>query len=69
MERPTLLGVEGDTDMPLEVSDVAFHQRLGRLVEKLDDKQSWHALIDLLREVVHFDNWVAMIFWPNGKPQ
>ncbi|MFM0239018.1 helix-turn-helix transcriptional regulator [Paraburkholderia phytofirmans] len=55
--------------MPLEVSDVAFHQRLGRLVEKLDDKQFWHALIDLLRKVVHFDNWVAMIFWPNGKPQ
>ncbi|MFM0500935.1 helix-turn-helix transcriptional regulator [Paraburkholderia caffeinilytica] len=55
--------------MQLDVSDVAFHQRLGRLVEKLDDKQFWHALIDLLRKVVHFDNWVVVIFWPNGKPQ
>jgi DNA-binding CsgD family transcriptional regulator len=55
--------------MQLEVSDVAFHQRLGRLVEKLDDKQFWHALIDLLRKVVHVDNWVVMIFWPNGTPQ
>lgn len=55
--------------MQLEVSDVAFHQRLGRLVEKLDDKQFWQALIDLLRKVVHVDNWVVMIFWPNGTPQ
>jgi DNA-binding CsgD family transcriptional regulator len=55
--------------MQLEVSDVAFHQRLGRLVEKLDDKQFWHALIDLLRKVVHVDNWVVMVFWPNGTPQ
>lgn len=55
--------------MQLEVSDVAFHQRLGRLVEKLDDKRFWHALIDLLRSVVHFENWGAMIFWPNAKPQ
>lgn len=55
--------------MQLEVSDVAFHQRLGRLVEKLDDKQFWQALIDLLRKVVHVDNWVVMIFWTNGTPQ
>jgi DNA-binding CsgD family transcriptional regulator len=69
MGRPTLLGVVGETDMQLDVSDVAFHQRLGRLVEKLDDKQFWHALIDLLRRVAHFDNWVVIVFWPNGKPQ
>lgn len=55
--------------MQVEVSDVAFHQRLGRLVQKLDDKQFWTALTDLLRGVVHFDNWVAVIFWPNGKPR
>ncbi|MFM0040970.1 helix-turn-helix transcriptional regulator [Paraburkholderia sediminicola] len=55
--------------MQLEVADVAFHQRLGRLVEKLDDRQFWPALIDLLRRVVHFDNWVVMVFWPAGKPQ
>jgi hypothetical protein len=48
---------------------VAFHQRLGRLIEKLDEKQFWHALMDLLRSVLEFDNWVVVIFWPNGKPQ
>lgn len=55
--------------MALEVGDVAFHQRLGRLVEKLDHKQFWRALFDLLRKVVHFDDPVAMAFWPNRKPQ
>jgi len=55
--------------MQLEVSDVAFHHRLGRLVEKLDDKQFWPALMDLLRSVVEFDNWVVVVFWPQGKPQ
>ena len=55
--------------MQFEVSDVAFHNRLGRLIEKLDDKQFWHALTDLLRGVVQFDNWVAVIFWPDRNPQ
>lgn len=55
--------------MQLDASDVAFHQRLGRLVQKLDDKQFWTALTDLLRGVIQFDNWVAVIFWPNNKPR
>lgn len=55
--------------MQLDVSDVAFHQRLGRLVQKLDDKQFWTALTDLLRGVTHFDNWVAVIFWTGDKPR
>jgi DNA-binding CsgD family transcriptional regulator len=55
--------------MQLEVSDVAFHQRLGRLIEKLDDQRFWQALVDLLRSVVHFDNWVVVVFWPDGKPK
>jgi DNA-binding CsgD family transcriptional regulator len=55
--------------MKLDVADVAFHQRLGRLIERLDDGQFWNALIDLLRGAVQFDNWVAMIFSPADKPR
>lgn len=55
--------------MKLDVADVAFHQRLGRLVERIDDGQFWHALVDLLRGVVRFDNWVAMAFSPTAKPR
>ncbi|WP_028218637.1 helix-turn-helix domain-containing protein [Paraburkholderia oxyphila] len=55
--------------MKLDVADVAFHQRLGRLIERLDDHQFWNALIDLLRGVVRFDNWVAMVYSPTLKPR
>lgn len=54
--------------MKLETTDIAFHQRLGRLIERLDDPQFWNALIDLLRGVVQFDNWVVMVFSPIRKP-
>jgi DNA-binding CsgD family transcriptional regulator len=55
--------------MKLDVADVAFHQRLGRLIERIDDGQFWNALIDVLRGMVSFDNWVAMIFSPVDKPR
>ncbi|WP_028224283.1 helix-turn-helix domain-containing protein [Paraburkholderia ferrariae] len=55
--------------MKLDVADVAFHQRLGRLIERIDDGQFWNALVDVLRGIVQFDNWVAMIFSPADKPR
>jgi DNA-binding CsgD family transcriptional regulator len=55
--------------MKLDVSEVAFHQRLGRLAERIDDVQFWHALVDLLRGAVRFDNWVALAFGPTAKPR
>ncbi|MGU7783547.1 LuxR C-terminal-related transcriptional regulator [Burkholderia sp. PU8-34] len=54
--------------MRLDIADLAFHQRLGRLIERIDDRQFWNALIDLLRGAVQVDNWVAMVFSPTHKP-
>nr|WP_218884192.1 helix-turn-helix transcriptional regulator [Burkholderia guangdongensis] len=39
------------------------------MIERLDDRQFWNALIDLLRGAVPFDNWVAMVFSPTRKPR
>ncbi|PAK14497.1 helix-turn-helix transcriptional regulator [Burkholderia ubonensis] len=55
--------------MRVDVADVAFHQRLGRLFERLDSRQFWNALAELLHSAVLFDNWVAMVFSPSAKPR
>lgn len=55
--------------MKVDVADVAFHQRLGRLFERLGSGQFWNALAELLHSAVQFDNWVAMVYSPSTKPR
>ncbi|MDN0077627.1 helix-turn-helix transcriptional regulator [Crenobacter sp. SG2303] len=54
--------------MLLSVSELAFHQRLGRLIDNLEDDAFWPQLASLLGEVVEFDTWVAMLFRPVHPP-
>jgi len=54
--------------MLLSVSELAFHQRLGRLIDSLDKDAFWSQLTGLLSEVVEFDTWVAMLFRPTHPP-
>ncbi|MCW3479418.1 helix-turn-helix transcriptional regulator [Neisseriaceae bacterium JH1-16] len=48
--------------MLLDVAELAFHQRLGRLINSQDDDCFWPTLAGFLREVAEFDTWVAMLF-------
>ncbi|MDE2240287.1 MAG: helix-turn-helix transcriptional regulator [Rhodospirillales bacterium] len=53
----------------MPVSDLAFHQRLARVMENLHHEGFWPALIAFLRHAVIFDSWVALIFRPEKSPQ
>ncbi|GGP21589.1 helix-turn-helix transcriptional regulator [Silvimonas iriomotensis] len=48
--------------MLLDVAELAFHQRLGRLINSQGEAAFWPALAGFLREVVEFDTWVAVLF-------
>ncbi|WP_199051891.1 helix-turn-helix transcriptional regulator [Aquitalea sp. ASV15] len=54
--------------MQLAVADLAFHQRLGRLMEKLGEPGFWPALARLLADVITFDTWVVLLFQPEQAP-
>lgn len=54
--------------MLLPVTDLAFHQRLGHLVERLDSGQFWPSLATFLRRLVPFDSWVALVFRVGNPP-
>ncbi|SCK29421.1 response regulator transcription factor [Vogesella sp. LIG4] len=54
--------------MQLNVADLAFHQRLGRLVDSLDNESFWQHLAAFLREQLVFDTWVAVLFRPGVPP-
>jgi len=54
--------------MTIDVASLAFHQRLGRLIDKLGDSALWPALARLLAEVAHFDTWVVMLFRADLPP-
>ncbi|MDE1882655.1 MAG: helix-turn-helix transcriptional regulator [Rhodospirillales bacterium] len=51
------------------VSDLAFHQRLARVMEHIGGDGFWPALSAFLRHGVRFDSWVAMIFRAALSPQ
>ncbi len=51
------------------VSDLAFHQRLARVMEHIGDEGFWPALAAFLRHGVGFDSWVSMIFRADQSPQ
>ncbi|MGE4482848.1 helix-turn-helix transcriptional regulator [Acidocella sp.] len=50
------------------ISDLIFHQRLGRVLEHLGDEGFWAALAGVLRHSTAFDSWVALIFRPGRSP-
>jgi DNA-binding CsgD family transcriptional regulator len=54
--------------MRLEVAELAFHQRLGRLIDGLHEERFWPTLAGFLREAASFDTWVAMLFRPAQAP-
>jgi DNA-binding CsgD family transcriptional regulator len=54
--------------MMFSVADLAFHQRLGLLIDKLGEASLWPALVKLLREVAQFDTWVVMLFRADQAP-
>jgi DNA-binding CsgD family transcriptional regulator len=54
--------------MELSVADLAFHQRLARLMDCLDNDLFWPAVARFLRERVAFNCWTSMIFQAGRSP-
>ncbi|MBE7729330.1 helix-turn-helix transcriptional regulator [Komagataeibacter sp. FXV3] len=52
----------------MEVSDLAFHAALGKLVGDVGNADFWRRLTTFLHRQVAFDTWVAMIFQPGHRP-
>ncbi|GBQ64401.1 LuxR family transcriptional regulator [Komagataeibacter swingsii DSM 16373] len=52
----------------MQVSDLAFHAALGKLVADVGHADFWWRLTTFLRRQVAFDTWVAMIFQPGRRP-
>ncbi len=55
-------------DLLLPVADIAFHKRLGRLLQQIDRASFWGALTDFLRGHLTFNTWVSMLFRPAMPP-
>lgn len=53
----------------IPISDLAFHQRLGRVLDQLGHETFWEALANFLSYSVRFDTWVALIFLPQKPPE
>ena len=51
------------------LSDLTFHQRLGKLVTQLGRDSFWSGMLAFLRHDILFDSAVALIFRPNQSPQ
>ncbi|WP_293761943.1 helix-turn-helix transcriptional regulator [uncultured Aquitalea sp.] len=54
--------------MLIPVTELAFHQRLGRLMAALPAGEFWPELARFLGEAAAFDTWVAMLFHPGRSP-
>ncbi len=54
--------------MWLTVAELAFHQRLARLIGKLGEEGFWPVLAGMLGDVARFDTWVAVMFRPGLSP-
>ncbi|HEX7390595.1 MAG TPA: helix-turn-helix transcriptional regulator [Acidiphilium sp.] len=50
------------------MTDLAFHQRLGHLVDRLDSAEFWPSLATFLGKFVQFDSWVVLIFRTGAPP-
>lgn len=51
------------------LSDLAFHQRLGKVVAQLGQDSFWSGLISFLRHDILVDSAVTLIFRQNQSPQ
>lgn len=54
--------------MQIAIADLAFHQKLGRLLEQLGERRFWPVLASLLGEFVAFDTWVVLLFQADQPP-
>lgn len=54
--------------MLLNSEDLTFHQRLGHLLDKVGGEEFWPPFAAFLREHIHFDSWVIMIFQQDNPP-
>jgi DNA-binding CsgD family transcriptional regulator len=61
----TVLGLE---PMMISVSELAFHQRLGRVLDQAKGDGFWPAFSAFLRYGIAFDSWVAMIYREDMAP-
>lgn len=53
----------------LSLSDLVFHQRLGKLAGQIGQDGFWAALLTFLRHEIPFNSAVALIFRANQSPQ
>ena len=54
--------------MQIAVSDLAFHHRLGKLLEQLGEPRFWPVLASFLGEIATFDTWVVLLFQAQLPP-
>lgn len=54
--------------MRLAEEDLAFHRRLGRLIEQLESEDFWPAFAAFLRNHIRFDSWVVLVFRNDMPP-
>ncbi|MES2074087.1 MAG: helix-turn-helix transcriptional regulator [Pseudomonadota bacterium] len=55
--------------MNLDLRDLAMHRSIAGLIAALDRADFWPLLARVLRHYVHCDNWVALMFSRNAKPE
>ena len=55
--------------MKLDLRDLALHRSIASLIVALDRPDFWPLLVRVLRTYVHCDNWVALMFSSNAKPE
>jgi DNA-binding CsgD family transcriptional regulator len=55
--------------MNVTLTDLVFHQRLGRLIDKLGEDDFWGALVRLLAEAARFDAWSVILFYRSQPPR
>ncbi|PUA41516.1 helix-turn-helix transcriptional regulator [Pseudomonas protegens] len=51
--------------MSLDVTSLAWHRSIGKLLAQLDSPIFWYSLVHLLKEYTPIDNWVVLIFSKN----
>jgi DNA-binding CsgD family transcriptional regulator len=54
--------------MNLDLHDLALHRSIASLIAALDRPDFWPLLVRVLRTYVYCDNWVALMFSSNAKP-
>ncbi|GAB0079439.1 MULTISPECIES: response regulator transcription factor [Pseudomonas] len=47
--------------------EIAWHRSVGLLIDSIDRPGFWQAVVGRISDVLHFDNWVALLF-QEGRP-